>query len=92
MAEAAAGKVERRSGRKKVAKLKINSVLALHMKDHRGQKTWWISSSLQFLAIDANVSEERKVTVTVRKHREDVFPAVKVLVFEMFVCSGCCQI
>lgn len=57
MAEAAAGKVGRGSGRKKVAKLKINSVLAVRMKEHRGQKTWWISSSLQFLAIDAKGKE-----------------------------------
>lgn len=92
MAGAAVGKVGRGSGRKKVAKLKINSLIALDMKEHRGQKTWWISSSLQFLTIGANAFKEKKMMVTVRRDREDVFPVVKVLVFEMFICSGCCQI
>lgn len=55
------GKVGRGSGRKKVAKLQTNYVLALDMKEYRVQKTWWISSSLQFLAIDTNVSQERDI-------------------------------
>lgn len=83
------GKVRRGSGKKKVAKLKLNSALALQMQEHRGQKTWWVRSSPQFLAVDTNVSKKRKVTV--RRHR-DVFPVVEVSVSEMVICSDCCQV